>query len=399
MRVRFVHSGLGNKLSALKILLISSNSSGRGGGERYLVFLTKGLRELGCEVHVLFSDADYMSGWAHDVSVEGGIVHRRHLKSLAQRPLRFIQSIYDSFQIETVAAFCRELAPNAILINQQYDEDGLDYLMGAIKADIATVGGVMHMPMTGFKNNRRLGRMRGCLMSKWYRQNSYRLIFVSEGAQTEFESYYDAPRPTYVVNNGIPFDSAQLLNEERRIFPPHVPVIGFVGQFVEQKNLECLVHSWLETRRHGIDSRLLLVGDGPGRVNLEKILWHKAPPGSWYVTGWTKSPEEYLREMDLFVLTSHFEGLPLSLVEAAGRGIPALVAPFNGALDVSRQATWVKVAPGNSVKEITDTMKTVLNDLPALEVSAMAGLEEFRRYFSLRRMATELLVVLGLEAY
>jgi glycosyltransferase involved in cell wall biosynthesis len=338
-----------------------------------------------------------MDGWAHEISAEGGIPHRHPLISLTQRPLRFIQSVQDKSQIEIVAAYCREIAPNAILVNQQYDEDGLDYLMGAIKADISTVGAVMHMPMTEFKNSRPLGRMRGHLMSKWYRRNSYRLIFVSEGAQTEFESYYDAPRPTYVVNNGIPFDSTQLLNEERRIFPRDIPVIGFVGQFVQQKNIECLVHAWLETKRNGVDSRLLLVGDGPERANLERILRHSAPPGSWFITGWTKSPQEHICEMDLFVLTSHYEGLPLSLLEAAGRGIPALVAPFNGALDVSRQASWVKVAPGNSAKEIADIMKSILNDLPALKASAIAGLEEFRCYFSVKRMAAEVLANLGFE--
>ena len=385
-------------MSALKVLLISSNSSGRGGGERYLVFLTRGLRELGCEVHVLLSDAEYMSGWAHEISVEGGNVHRRPLKSLSKRPLRFIQSIYDNVQIETIAEFCREIEPNAILVNQQYDEDGLDYLMGAIKAGIATVGGVMHMPMTKSKNNRLFGRVRGGLMSNWYRDHKYRLILVSEGAQTEFESYYDAPRPTYVVNNSIPFDDIQLLHNERQIFPGSLPVIGFVGQFVAQKNLECLIHAWLETSRNGKNSRLLLVGDGPDRKNLEKILMCSAEPGSWFITGWTKSPEEFLREMDLFVLTSHFEGLPLSLVEAAGRGIPALVAPFNGAIDVSRQAKWVKVAPGNSVNEIVHMMNTILNELPELKASAKAGAEEFRRYFSLKRMAAEVLVVLGLES-
>lgn len=385
-------------MSASKLLLISSNSSGRGGGERYLVFLTRGLRELGCEVHALVSDASYMNGWADDISNEGGTVHRRNLKSLGERSLRFVQSIHDNAQIDEVAAFCREIVPNAILVNQQYDEDGLDYLMGALKADIATVGAVMHMPMTGIKNKRRLGRLRGKLLSNWYRQYQYRLILVSEGAQAEFESYYDSPRPTYVVNNSIPLDSIQPLNEERQLFQAGVPVIGFVGQFVAQKNLECLVHAWLQTRRCGIDSRLLLVGDGPDRLKLEKILWQSAPPGSWFITGWTHSPEKYLREIDLFVLTSHFEGLPLSLVEAAGRGIPAVVAPFNGALDVSHRAAWVKVARGNSVDEIADLMKIVLNDLPALKVLAIAGLAKFQRYFSLRRMATGVMDVLGMEA-
>jgi len=55
------------------------------------------------------------------------------------------------------------------------------------------------------------------------------------------------------------------------------------------------------------------------------------------------------------------------------------------------------VAPGNSVQEIAEMMKAVLNDLPALKVSATAEHEEFRRYFSLKRMASEVLVVLGLE--
>ena len=43
-----------------KILLISSNSSSRGGGERYLVFLARGLRRLNYEVHALLSDVNYI---------------------------------------------------------------------------------------------------------------------------------------------------------------------------------------------------------------------------------------------------------------------------------------------------------------------------------------------------
>ncbi len=384
-------------MTALSILLISSNSSGRGGGERYLVFLTMGLRELGCQVHVLLSDQDYMSVWAHEIGRVGGVVHRRPLKSLAERPLRFIQSINDHKQIESITSFCRDICPSAILVNQQYDEDGIDYLLGALKADVATVGGIMHMPMTKSKKKKIIGTLRGRMLSNWYRMNPYRLILVSKGSQSEFLAYYDIDYQTYVVNNSVPLVTGQLLSGERRLFPKDVPVIGFIGQFVEQKNLECLVHAWLKTIKNGIESKLLLVGDGPERVNLEKILWNSAPTGSWFITGWTKKPEEYFCEIDLFVLASHFEGLPLSLVEVAGRGIPAVVAPFNGASDVSSRAEWVKVAPGNSVEEMAKMMEMVLHDLSTLNGLAIAGLEEYQRYFSLKRMATEVLSVLGIE--
>ena len=128
------------EINPKRFLLISSNSSGRGGGERYLVYLSMGLRDLGYDVHVLLSQSTYMDGWADKFQNEGVAVHRKNLKGLRERPFRFIQAIFDKSQIDAVAALCYELKPNAILVNQQYDEDGLDYLKGALNSNVARVG-------------------------------------------------------------------------------------------------------------------------------------------------------------------------------------------------------------------------------------------------------------------
>ena len=379
---------------APRILLISSNSSSRGGGELYIVLLAKGLRLLGCEVHVLISNQRYMDVWADALIAEGAILHRRHLLSLKQRPLRFIQAVRDTNQIETVADLCRKTTPAATLVSQQYDEDGLDYIMGALQSKLAPVSGLMHMPMTATKNQRPLGRIRGHLLSRWYNKNPYRLIFPSEGAQIEFESYYTAPRPTYMINNSVTFEQASGPSKTRAIFPTGIPVIGFTGQFVAQKNLDCLIRAWLKTRETGMDCRLLLVGDGADRSKTESFLCKSAPSESWYITGWTESPENYYSEMDLFVLTSHFEGLPFSLLEAAGRGIPAVVTPFNGALDVAKHASWVNITSGCSIDAISEAITAALANLPALKDTAHMGINDFRKHFSLERMATEMLEVL-----
>ena len=124
-----------------RLLLISSNSSGRGGGERYLVYLAQGLRLLNCEVHVLLSTATYMDDWAKKLTLEGAEVHRRNLLGLCSRPLRFVQSITDKKQHSKIAEVCKAVAPDAIIANQQYDEDGLDYLMGALMANMWIGGG------------------------------------------------------------------------------------------------------------------------------------------------------------------------------------------------------------------------------------------------------------------
>ncbi len=380
-----------------RILLISSNSSGRGGGERYLVYLTQGLCLIGCQVHILISTDDYMDGWAKLLLENGAQIHKKNLIGLKSRPMRFVQAILDQKQQLEVANVCEQIAPDAILVNQQYDEDGLDYLAGALMANIAPVGGIMHMPMTANKNQRPLGRFRGRLLHQWYEKHPYSLIVVSKGSQKEFENYYRYPRPTQVVHHGCQFPDMRLDH------PPlpnswlePLPIIGFSGQFVYQKNLPLLLDAWLYTIKQGIRSRLLLIGDGIERNNLEKHLRNHAPENTWHITGWQQYPEAYLSVLDIYAMTSHFEGLPLGLLEAVGRGLPTVVTNFNGALDVAERASWVSIAANPSPESVGQALIKSINNLSWLKQEARHGKEDFQKYFSLQRMASETLAALGI---
>jgi glycosyltransferase involved in cell wall biosynthesis len=380
-----------------RLLLISSNSSGKGGGERYLIYLTQGLHRLGCEVHILLSTASYMDNWAKLLSDKGTHIHRRNLLGLRSRPLRFLQSMLDRNQQQQVAQVCKQIAPDVILVNQQYDEDALDYIAGALMSQVAPVGATMHMPMTANKHQRPLGKLRGKLLRQWYEKHIYSLIFVSQGSQKEFENYYSYPRPTNVVNNGCPFPE---IIASHPPFPSNwvvpLPIIGFSGQFVFQKNLSLLLDAWLYTIKQGIQSRLLLIGDGPERNNLEKQLRNNAPDETWHITGWQEHPEAYLPILDIYAMTSHFEGLPLALLEAAGRGIPTVVTNFNGASDVAERASWVNIAADASPESVGQALIKSINNLSWLKQEARNGQQDFQNYFSLHRMASETLAALGI---
>lgn len=383
-----------------RILSISSNSSARGGGERYLVYLTRGLQQIGCEPIALLSDVDYMDGWAEALTEAGAKVHRRSLLGLRSRPLRFIQAISDRAQQEAIAQVCRELKPDGILVNQQYDEDGLDFIAGALAANTAPVAGVMHMPMTATKDSRPLGRWRGKLLKRWYRRHPYRLALVSEGSQREFEQYYPYPRPTHVLHHGCTFP-ASVASQPAHLpetWRPNIPTIAFLGQFVAQKNLSLLVDAWLWLRLQGVTAQLLLVGDGPEREAIAQTLRAAPVPDTdWYMAGWQPDPEAFYPTMDLYATTSHFEGLPLSLIEIAGRGIPAIATDFNGAADVAERAPWVTVAPERTVAAVGRAMQAAIAQLAERKQQARAGRDAFRAYFSLERMAHDTLAVLGLK--
>ncbi len=383
-------------MTKLRVLLISSNSSGRGGGERYLVFLAKGLKEEGLDVHVLLSKVDYMDGWAKDFVENDIVVHRADLKGLAQRPLRFMQALMDRKQIITIAKLCGCIAPDAILVNQQYDEDGLDYVLGALLSGTGQVAGVIHMPMTVSKNSRPLGRLRGRFLRSWYRNHFYRKIFVSEGSRQEFNDYYRLDQVSYVINNSVPMIPLRF-ESNGTLFPATSKVIGFIGQFVPQKNLGVVIDIWKVARKRGIDARLLLVGDGPERNRVDNML-SDIDSEAWHITGWTREPEVFLQGMDVFVLASHFEGLPLSLVEAALRGIVCVTAPFNGASDVAKYAPWVRIAQDNSVLTMSNLLYDTIQDLDNLQSTATPlRLAEFQSFFSMNRMVKEMIDVLELK--
>jgi glycosyltransferase involved in cell wall biosynthesis len=380
-----------------RLLLISSNSSGKGGGERYLVYLSQGLRLLNCEVHVLLSTLNYMDPWAKALDAEGVYVHRRDLLGLRARSLRFIQSMTDREQQLKVAQVCKEVAPNAILVNQQYDEDGLDYLAGALMANVATVAGIMHMPMTANKNQRPLGKLRGQLLKIWYRKHPYHLIFVSQGSEAEFKTYYNLPHPNSVVHYGCPFLEASKIEPNLSEFwATPLPCVGFVGQFVSQKNLKLLVEGWLWMKKQGIKTRLLLVGDGPERNLIEKHLSSAAPKETWHITGWDNQPEKYLSMIDIYAMTSYFEGLPLALLEAVGRALPAVVTNFNGASDVAEQAPWVKVVSNPDPVSFGQALADSIQNISKIKQQAQDGQEVFCRYFSTQRMAKDTLLALGI---
>jgi glycosyltransferase involved in cell wall biosynthesis len=387
-----------------RLLLISSNSSGRGGGERYLAYLTQGLHLFNCEVHVLLSTVDYMNDWSNTFSAEGAIVHRRELVGLRHRPLRFIQSMIDKKQQLLIANVCQEIAPDAILVNQQYDEDGLDYLAGALMSKVAPVGGIIHMPMVATKHQRPLGTIRGKILNHWYKNHAYRLILVSEGSQKEFETYYLHPRPTYVVHHGYSFARSvpsKISNSKRNLpeaWSGEIPTIGFVGQLVNQKNLDLLIEAWNWLRQKGIPVYLLLVGDGPEKARLQAKLSRVASPHEWHITGWQANPEDYLVCIDVYTMTSHFEGLPLALIEAVGNGLPSVISDFNGAADVAKIAPWVTVVKEHTPEAVGQALMTAIQNIDYLKNQAERGKQNFQNYFSLKRMAAETLAVLSVSS-
>lgn len=119
-----------------------------------------------------------------------------------------------------------------------------------------------------------------------------------------------------------------------------------VGRLHEPKDPITLVNAWA---RVGASRRLLLVGDGPMRPGVEALILKQGLEGRVAVLGARDDVPVLLRSVDVFVLSSRWEGMPLAVIEAMMSGLPVVATDVGGVSEaVVDGETGFLVPPGNS---------------------------------------------------
>lgn len=103
-------------------------------------------------------------------------------------------------------------------------------------------------------------------------------------------------------------------------------VIGNISRFAEQKNHRFLIDIFESIYKIHSNAVLLLVGDGDLRPEIESIITKKGLQDRVILTGVRSDTWNYYQAMDVFVMPSLYEGLPVSLVEAQTAGLPCCVS-------------------------------------------------------------------------
>jgi glycosyltransferase involved in cell wall biosynthesis len=110
-------------------------------------------------------------------------------------------------------------------------------------------------------------------------------------------------------------------------------VVLYSGRLVPFKNVAGLIDSWSEIHRD-LDAVLVIVGDGPLRSTLETKCRHLGLESSVRFMGEQSDVMSWYQVADVFVLSSHYEGLSNSLLEAMSCGLPVASTRVSGSEDI-----------------------------------------------------------------
>jgi glycosyltransferase involved in cell wall biosynthesis len=134
------------------------------------------------------------------------------------------------------------------------------------------------------------------------------------------------------------------------------PVFGYTGRFSGEKALVTMVDVFQRVRRTLTDARLLLVGGAdPGvpvhegywnaeRQAVEQAIRQMGLTDAVHITGAVANPEDFYPAMDVFLLTSLFEGVPLVLLEAMACAVPAVCTAVGAVPRLLRNGAGVAIA-------------------------------------------------------
>lgn len=200
-------------------------------------------------------------------------------------------------------------------------------------------------------------------------------------------------RPASFVPNGVDtrhfrFDAAVRDALRRQLGLTGCLVLGNVGRLCRQKNQAFLLEIFAQLVQRHRNSRLLLVGEGEDRDKLKSRAKDLGIEQQILFYGRTRQVERLLWAMDVFLLPSLFEGLPLAAVEAQAAGLPVLCAEgLSPEIRVTEHLQFLPLAAGAKV------WADRILELASRNSREQAAVEVSRAGFDVRSVARRIMSV------
>lgn len=180
---------------------------------------------------------------------------------------------------------------------------------------------------TPSKNSKKTGAAKKALQALV--KSAYRyantIVCVSNGVQEDFKRFYNykMDNVTTIYNPVLDDSYFEKLKAptENAFFQPKTKVILGVGRLTEAKNFQLLIKSFSELYKQHPECRLIILGEGELREELEKLVDCLQLNDVISLPGFDPNPYAYFKYCDLFVLSSNWEGLPGVLIQALASNI------------------------------------------------------------------------------
>ena len=166
-------------------------------------------------------------------------------------------------------------------------------------------------------------------------------------------------------------------------------LIGAVGRLVAEKGLEYLLTAIPKVLKRFSEARLLLVGDGPLRTELERIVIDLDLTGKVTFVGFRSDIKAILSSLDILVLPSLLEGFPMIILEAMAMAKPIVASNIPGIREQIIDGKTGILVPTKDSNALATAITNILEDEQTARRIGLEARKTVDEEFSVEKMVAE----------
>ena len=222
-------------------------------------------------------------------------------------------------------------------------------------------------------------------------------VAVSESVkQVLKKSFYLNEEKIVVVKNGVPTpketDKSKRDGEsggrKKFNFSAGGPNIIAVGRLIAIKGQDQLIDAAPKVLQHFPNARFTFLGTGPLKSALEQRAKNRGIADHCQFPGSTNEVPSYLENSDIYVTTSHHEGIPVATLEAMAWGVPVVASDVSGNSDIVRDETTGLLYPLGDSDKLSQAILRLLDNPSLAHTFASNGEKFIKDEFSFNKMVS-----------
>lgn len=339
-----------------------------GGAQETVLHSARGLIEEGWRVLIICGPDNRHDEGDLTTEAENLGATVLNLRSLHRRP-----SPMDLVALASMVVLLRRVKPHVV-----HTHSSKAGLLGRVAAFVARVPVIVHTVHGWSYNDQMRPIVRGVVIrgERWLSRITDTLVVVSAADEVHGRQVGITRTRYRLIRSGV--DLQDFRGSVRRKHSP--PCVGTVTRYAEQKDLRTFVRSAEMLLRSHPEVTYRMVGAGPLLEQLRLEVKERSLEDRISCDGPTRDVPGVMSKMSVFVLTSLWEGLPRTLLEATAAGLPIVSTDLPGVRELIEHEVSGLLVPTRSPEAVALAVARLLDDpdaAAAMVAAARARLDGF----------------------